>query len=123
MYHPPSRLWLATEPVDMRKQFDGLIALTKQQLGMNPLSGDGFLFINRRRTQIKCLYFVPGGYCLWAKRLEQGQFSMLKSPSLEQQIQLSPMAFLGLLEGLDFEVKRQRKRWNKPPEPLLYQGF
>jgi transposase len=121
MYHPPIRLWLFAEPVDMRKQFDGLTALVRQS-GMSPLSGDGFLFINRRRTQIKCLYFVAGGYCLWVKRLEQGQFATLQSSKHEQKIQLSPMAFLGLLEGLDFEVKRRRKRWDYSRETLSYQG-
>ena len=121
MYHPPVRLWLFAEPVDMRKQFDGLTALVKQR-GMSPLSGDGFLFINRRRTQIKCLYFVAGGYCLWVKRLEQGQSALLQEANLDK-IQLSPMAFLGLLEGLDFEVKRRRKRWDYSLETLSYQGF
>jgi transposase len=105
----------------MRKQFNGLTALVKQR-GMSPLNGEGFLFINRRRTQIKCLYFVSGGYCLWVKRLEQGQFAQLHAPDLDK-IQLSPMAFMALLEGLDFEVKRQRKRWNISHKTLSQQGL
>ena len=58
----PSRtlpIWLYRCPTDMRKSFDGLSALAKQVLVEDPLSGAVFVFINRRRTQMKCLYFVP----------------------------------------------------------------
>jgi transposase len=67
------RLYTAT--TDMRKQFDGLAALVQSQLGMRAQLGDWFVFINRRRTQIKVLYFHQGGYCLWSKRLEKGTFA------------------------------------------------
>jgi transposase len=59
----------------MRCQFDGLAARVKQQMGLNPLGGHAFIFINRRRTMMKVLYFESGGYCLRSKRLEQGQFA------------------------------------------------
>jgi len=59
----------------MRKLFQGLSALIRNQLKQDPLSsGHYFAFVNRRKTQMKVLYFTPTGYCLWAKRLEQGQF-------------------------------------------------
>jgi transposase len=68
------RIWLYAPPTDMRKSFDGLSALVRTKLAEDPLSGQLFVFINRRRTQLKVLYFDRGGYCVWAKRLEQGRF-------------------------------------------------
>jgi transposase len=68
------RVHLYGEPVDMRKSFDGLYALTRERLGKDPLSGELFTFINRRATQIRVLYFDRTGLCLWSKRLEAGRF-------------------------------------------------
>jgi transposase len=65
-----ARIWLCTEPTDMRKSFRGLSALVRNQLKHDPLSGQYFVFVNRRKTQMKMLYFTATGYCLWAKRLE-----------------------------------------------------
>lgn len=68
------RVHLYGQPVDMRKSFDGLYALTRQELKQDPLSGELFAFINRRATQLKVLYFDRSGFCLWSKRLESGRF-------------------------------------------------
>jgi len=84
----------------MRCSYDGLGALVRRQLGQNPLSGHGFIFINRRRTQLKCLYFQAGGYCVWSKRLERGRFATL-SPTAGQAITLSHAEFEALIEGLE----------------------
>lgn len=104
-----SQFWLCTEPTDMRCQFDGLAARVRQQMGQDPLSGQGFVFLNRRRTMMKVLYFDVGGYCLWCKRLEQGQFA--GAVSSQGRLRLSRTGFQALLEGLDVRVIRQRKRW------------
>lgn len=69
------RIWLYTEPTDMRKSYDGLSGLVKSNLEEDPLSGQLFVFINKRRTQMKALYFDRTGYCIWSKRLVQGQFN------------------------------------------------
>lgn len=61
-------------PVDMRRSFDGLAALTRHELNADPLSGALYVFVNRRGTQMKCLYFDRSGFCVWAKRLESGRF-------------------------------------------------
>lgn len=111
----PDQLWLCTQPTDMRCSFTGLSAIVRQQLGDNPLSGQGFVFINRRRTQLKCLYFEAGGYCLWSKRLEQGQFGG-QTASDEAAVALSPAEFQALVEGLDWAIKRRRKRWKPRAE-------
>ncbi len=68
------RVQLYGAPVDMRKSFDGLSALARHGMGLDPLSGQLFVFINRRATQIKVLYFDRSGFCVWTKRLEAGRF-------------------------------------------------
>jgi len=68
------RVHLYGQPVDMRKSFDGLYAITRQQLGKDPLSGELFVFVGRRGIQVKILYFDRSGLCVWSKRLEAGRF-------------------------------------------------
>ncbi len=105
-------LWLCTQPVDMRKSFNGLIALVKNHLKGDPNSGQGFVFINKNRTLMKCLYFEPGGHCIWSKRLEQGQFASL-GEGVSTKISLTQTAFSALVEGFDMEIKKRRKRYQK----------
>jgi len=82
MFFPEAqvRVWLYTQPTDMRKSYDGLSALVKNTLHEDPASGHLFVFINRKRTQMKVLYFDRSGYCVWSKRLEQGRFRILVIP-------------------------------------------
>ena len=70
------RLWLFRQLTDMRKSYDGLSALVRHALDADPLSAELFVFINRRRTQMRVLYFAGDGFCLWNKRLERGQFQV-----------------------------------------------
>lgn len=81
-------------------------------MGEDPSQGDWFVFINRRRSQIKILVYEEGGYCLWSKRLEQGRFGL---PHAADEVKqgLSRTALLALLEGIDMEVKSRRIRYKK----------
>ena len=83
MFFPESQvtIWLYAKATDMRKSFDGLSALVKNHLHENPLGGHLFVFISRRQTQVKILYFDRSGYCLWSKRLEKGCFNYNKPQS------------------------------------------
>lgn len=103
-------IWLCTQPTDMRRSFDGLSAQVRNLLQQTPHSGALFVFINRRRTQMKCLYFEAGGYCLWSKRLEQGQFALPRHPVAIKQ-RLQPTQFYSLIDGIDLVITRQRKRY------------
>lgn len=109
----PIQLWLCTQPTDMRKSYDGLSALVRRQLQGDPLSGHGYVFINRRRTQLKCLYFEAGGYCIWSKRLERGRYGACQAAA-GKVIGLSAAEFQALVEGLDWVIKKRRKRWTNP---------
>ena len=68
------RVHLYGRPVDMRKSFDGLHALARHDLKLDPTNGHLYVFITRRATQIKVLYWDRTGFCVWAKRLESGCF-------------------------------------------------
>ena len=61
---PTSAIFVATDPVDLRKAFDGLATLVRQSLGQDPLSGSVYIFSNRQRNRLKVLFWEPGGYWL-----------------------------------------------------------
>ena len=113
MFFPEShvRVWLYTRPTDMRKSFDGLSALVKNTLSEDPLSGHLFVFVNRKRTYIKVLYFDRNGYCIWAKRLEQGQFHYRADSG--DKVALDWTGLKLLLEGIDVNDTRQYKRFRR----------
>ncbi|MCP5322335.1 MAG: IS66 family insertion sequence element accessory protein TnpB [Pseudomonadales bacterium] len=80
--------------------------------GEDPLGGSQwFAFLNRRATQIKVLGFEAGGYWIWSKRLERGHFARLMTRDGRVKRALCATEFLALLEGVDVEIKRQRKRY------------
>ena len=106
------RIWLCTQPTDMRCSFDGLSARVRNYLREDPTSGHWFAFINRRGTQIKVLAFEAGGYCVWSKRLEQGRFAALSAAGSVKR-GLCRTEFLALLEGVDMVITRQRKRYKR----------
>jgi len=111
MFFPEDRVrvWLYARATDMRKQFDGLAALARNQLREDPMSGHLFVFINRRRTYMKVLYFDRGGYCLWCKRLEQGQFNYNAARGDKQALSWTELKLL--LDGVEVQKSRQFKRY------------
>lgn len=101
------RVHLYGEPADMRKSFTGLYALTRAGLQLDPLSGDLFVFISRRATMMKVMYFDRSGFCVWAKRLEAGRF--ISDWSQVRTREMDWTALKLLLEGI--EPGRLRKRF------------
>ena len=82
----------------MRKSFDGLCGLVRQELGEDPLSGSLFVFCNRRRNMVKLLYWDRDGFALWFKRLEKGRFSLPAIPASDYRIDRRELVLL--LEGV-----------------------
>jgi len=102
------RVWLCRQPTDLRKSFDGLSALVRQALEENPLGGELFAFVNRRKTQMRVLYFVGDGFCLWSKRLERGRFQVDFSGGKQA---LDYTAWKLIVEGIDLGTVRRLKRY------------
>ena len=111
MFFPESqmRIWLYNKPTDMRKSYDGLSALVKSKLEEDPLSGHLFVFINRKRTQCKVLYFDRSGYCIWSKRLEQGQFHTHAGKVVKKALEWTDLKLI--IEGIDTRSIQQYKRY------------
>lgn len=86
------------KPCDMRKGFDGLSGLIRNELGRNPLNGDVYIFVNKRRNTIKLLHWESGGLVIYHKRLEKGTFP---NPSIESdKIQIRWPELVLMLEGI-----------------------
>jgi transposase len=107
------RIYLAVQPVDCRKSFDGLASAVRSVLGHDPMNGHLFIFFNRRGDQVRLLMWDRNGWCVLSKRLERGTFRIPTPPSAGQtQVELDS-AELGLvLDGVDLRGARRRARWS-----------
>jgi len=105
------RLFVATTPTDLRKSYDGLGALVQSEFEMSPTSGDLFIFLNRRATQVRILFWDRDGYCVLMKRLERGTFRQVTSEDGRGHMEIEAVDLAMLLEGIDVEVVRRRKRY------------
>jgi transposase len=99
-----TKVFVSKEPTDMRSSYDSLFEKTKSILGKDPFSGHLFLFINKHRSSIKCLYYDGTGLVLIAKRLEKGLFSKI-NPLFRGEIVLTAAEFALFFEGADLEKR------------------
>jgi transposase len=97
------RIYVAVQPVDMRKSFNGLWSAVSERLHEDPKSGAMFAFINKERTRLKLLYWDGTGVWVLAKRLEQGRFSWAASTDERKKITLAPEALAMLVSGVDLK--------------------
>lgn len=118
MFAPESQvgIFVYGQPADMRKSFTGLYALTKHKLQEDPLSGHVFVFINRRGTQMKALYWDRSGFCIWAKKLERGTFVSRWNGDAKRE--LTWLDFKMLLEGIEPTAIKKRRRFSRENVPL-----
>lgn len=106
------RYFLYDHPTDMRKGFSGLSGLVRQHIDHELLSGDVFIFINRRRDRIKLLMWDVSGFALYYKQLERGTFEW--PPSIKTgTMELSWSDLVMLLEGIEIKSIKRRKRYQK----------
>jgi transposase len=109
------RIWLATEPTDMRCGFDRLAALAQTVTGQDPLGGHLFAFRGRGGDRLKILYWDRDGYALWYKRLEEGVFKLPRVKEGAATLELRPSELAMLLEGIDLSSIKRLKRYHPPP--------
>jgi transposase len=103
------KVYVALEPCDMRKNFNGLCAIARNHLKVDPLCGAAFLFTNKKHKLIKILYFDGTGYWVVAKRLERGTFSWPKDIEGDRQkLILKPTALAMLTDVIDLRDGLQR---------------
>jgi transposase len=107
-------IYLAVEPTDMRKGFDGLSRLVAEHIEKNVLDGGLYVFVNRRGDRLKLLWWDEDGLALFYKRLEQGTFQRPPVAADAQRVALTPTELALILGGIDLNSARQRRRYRRP---------
>jgi hypothetical protein len=106
------RYFLYAGAADMRKGFDGLSGLVSSAMGADPVSGDVFMFVNRRRDRMKLLVWDRSGFVLWYKRLESGTFELPKADEGVKSVGISWQKLVLILEGVKLDSVVQRRRFS-----------
>jgi transposase len=111
---PPSvKIYVAAQPVDARKSFDGLAALVEAEFGLEPMSGHLFVFINRRGHVAQLLFWDRSGFCIVKKRLEAGTFRITRRPEgTATHVEIDSAELTLMLEGIDLDGAKRRKRYH-----------
>jgi len=106
------RIWVCVQPQDGRKSFDGLQTVVRDHLARDPLSGDLFVFRNRRGDRLKILAWQGDGFALYLRRLERGIFAFPTADAAEVSITATELAMI--LGGIEFGSARRRPRYERP---------
>lgn len=112
---PPSvRVYLAAEPVDLRRGHDGLVAIARGVWKLDPFAGHLFVFIGRRFDRVKILVWDRNGFVLYYKRLSKGRFRMPAVSKGATRIEMDATALAMLLDGIDVGRVVRPQRWSPP---------
>ena len=109
------RVFVAVEPLDMRGSFDALAGAVRR-LGLDPVDGHLYLFLNRRRRLAKALWFDGSGWCVLAKRLEAGSFQLPPFGDSDTRVEVDGNTFAAIIAGIDFTAAR-RGWFRRPSAP------
>ncbi|HEX2732283.1 MAG TPA: IS66 family insertion sequence element accessory protein TnpB [Polyangiaceae bacterium] len=114
---PPSvRLWIATEPVDMRRGHDGLAGIVRMQWKQDLFGGHLFIFVGKQRNRCKILFWDRGGFVLYYKRLERGRFRIPATSADGSHAAIDATALAMLLDGIDVKAVRRADHWRPPDQ-------
>jgi transposase len=109
------KVYVATAPCNLRRSFDGLSNEVREALGKDPLCGHVFVFLNRRKSQVKLLVWTRGGFTIVHKRLERGTFSFAAQVTDgARSVEIDVHELSMLLEGIDVSHARASHRWEPP---------
>src|SRR5437867_12197051 len=111
-FPPAVRIWLGSEPVDLRRSFDGLAEQVRQHLQADPLSGHLFVFRNKRADRVKLLYWDEDGFVIVYKRLEAGTFRFPAAAAAGVEIRAADLQML--LDGVDLASVKRGRRYRRP---------
>jgi transposase len=106
------RIWICVQPQDGRKSFDGLAAVVTSHLTRDPLSGDLYVFRNKRGDRLKILAWQGDGFALYLRRLEKGTFAF--PPADTAEVTVTPTELAMILGGLELGSVKQRPRYERP---------
>ena len=106
------RIWVCVEPQDGRKSFDGLAAIVTACLNRDPLSGDMYVFRNRKGDRLKILAWQGDGFALYLRRLEKGTFAFPTAAAVEVSVTATELAMI--LGGIDLGAAQRRPRYARP---------
>ena len=112
--NPQVKIYLHTDPIDMRKSFDGLFGIIKSDLHLDVRDGGVFMFLNLRRNRIKLMYWDRDGIAIWMKRLEYNCFQRPLRSSDGRHIIIEPTELQSILAGIDLASIKMRKRYVAP---------
>jgi transposase len=116
------RIYVATEPVDMRKSHDGLAAVMQERLALDPLSGHLVVFVNKRRDMLKLQWFDRSGHVILFKRLEAGTFQLPAVQPGAARVEIDSAQLSMILEGIDLRSAVRRKRYSRAADLSRHQG-
>jgi len=108
------RVYIAAEPVDLRRGHDGLVAIVRNDWRLNPFDGHLFVFLGRRLDRVKVLVWDRNGFVLYYKRLSQGRFRLPKIPTDAVRVELDATTLAMLLDGIDVKYVRRPTAWTPP---------
>lgn len=110
---PACNYYLYSGHADMRKSFDGLCGIIQTQMALNALGGSVFIFMNRRRTQVKLLLWEGDGFSIYYKRLEKGTFELPATSNQLATIALDARQLQFILQGISLRKIVYRPRLRK----------
>jgi transposase len=108
-----TKIFMAIEPIDMRRGFDSLAAWVDQNLGRKVLDGDVFLFLSKRRDRLKILWWEGDGYSLYYRRLEVGTFELPKHNDTSKELTIDSTTLGLVLRGIETGSIKMRKRYSR----------
>ena len=106
-----ARIYLYAKDVDMRRSFDGLMAIVQTEFDKDIRQGDFFLFINKRRDRLKILWWDGDGLAIFMKRLERGTYQRPLADNNHNHVQMDRTEFALLLSGIELTSVKRRKRY------------
>lgn len=111
-----ARYFLYHQPTDIRKGFDGLAGLVRAELGQNPLTGDVFIFVSKRRTHVKLLQWDGDGFAIYYKRLERGAYELPAAASgANGGLSITATQLQLILSGVVLKNVKYRPRYQHDP--------
>ena len=110
------RIFVAMDPIDMRKSHYSLAAIVREQLDIDVLDGHLVFFVNKRRNLAKLLFFDRSGLAISFKRLEAGTFQLPEVPPGADRAEIDPASLVMILEGIDLRSATRRRRYHRSEE-------